>query len=115
MKKIIFILFLLLALPAFANEDDTALSDENGEIKEEVKEEAKEEAASEKQNIDFRYYDAHSFNVRSRWHTSHKQEHYKTKAKAESGLNKNKAEFKNRVQNELRLLQDEYDVLEYRP
>lgn len=109
MKKIIFILFLLLALPAFAiEEDDIDLSDEKQNPKEEVKK-------SENQNIDFRYYDAHSFNVRSRWHTSHKREHYKTKAKAESNLNKNKAEFKNRVQNELRLLKDEYDALDYHP
>lgn len=44
-----------------------------------------------------------------------KREHAKSKIKAEKSLQKNKYQFQKRVEKELELLKEEYDILEYSP
>lgn len=104
MKKI-FVIFLFLAvLPAFSAEEDNL----NPDIL------SPDEVQAE-QNEEFKFSPGVSSKVRKRAYVRPKREQLKTKAGAEASLKKNKDVFNKRKENELRLLRDEKELLEYAP
>lgn len=117
MKKIsalILILLVFCPFSVFAEEesDDSVLSDEG-------KKEETFAPDSAKQNTEgsfgFKYYGAKGTRIKSKAYVRPKREHMKTMSQTQKSLDKNKFQFQQRKENELKLLRDEYEILEYNP
>ncbi len=121
MNKIVLLIFIFLfsfVLPVFSKEDDFIKNDEilSGKVKETVDNEdnPNPDIVPYTKKDEFKIYHSKFKRAEHKGKLSPKLEHVKTKIRTERGLFKRKEEFRQRKNNELELLQREYEILDYK-
>ena len=115
MKKVLLLFLLILTV-------QTAFSVENTIGKEDVKEEnlnsdeenSEKETDKENTGFDFKIYNSTFKKTKLKGKTSPKLEQLKTKLKTQKSVEQRKKEFEKRKNEELMLLQKEYQILDYK-